>query len=182
VSTRTVAPTTLIAPRLRLLALTRAALARLHTSPRAFALDTGLAVSPALLTDTERRAMARKLSRLQDAPEADHLWHTYWLAVVARAHQPAAIGLLGFKGPPDARGDAEIAYSIDPAYRGRGYATEAARALIDWAFADPACRAVIAPETSRANAASNRVLEKLGMRVYAATEQSRSWRLERAKR
>jgi RimJ/RimL family protein N-acetyltransferase len=181
VSTRTLAPAVLLTARLRLVPLTRPALASLHTSPRAFALDTGLTVSPALLTDTERRAIARKLSRLQDAPETDYPWHTYWLAVLASTPH-AAVGLLGFKGPPDARGEAEIAYSIDPAYRSRGYATETARALIEWAFADPACRAVIAPDTARANAASNRVLEKLGMRVYAATERSRSWRLERAER
>jgi RimJ/RimL family protein N-acetyltransferase len=44
------------------------------------------------------------------------------------------VGSCGFKGPPDGR-TVEIAYAIDPAHRGRGYATEAALALLAYAFA-----------------------------------------------
>src|SRR5215510_7515752 len=37
----------------------------------------------------------------------------------------AVIGGCGFKGPPDRDGMVEIAYGIDAAHRGSGYATEA---------------------------------------------------------
>ena len=170
---------TIATRRLRLAALPRAALALLYAQPHAFARAADLEVAPGLLDDETGRAMARKLSRLQDEPEALHVWHTYWLAVTGDPAGGLALGLAGFKGPPDAAGEAEIAYSVAPAQRGQGYATEAAGALIRWAFGQTGCRAVVAPGTPRANAASIRVLEKLGFRVYASTPRAQSWRVDR---
>src|ERR1700758_178216 len=43
---------------------------------------------------------------------------------------PSVIGSAGFKGPPDPDGMVEIAYGIVPGFEGRGYATEAAAALV----------------------------------------------------
>ena len=170
-------PQTLKTDRLELRALARAELAYLHTGVRAFEAALGLKLAPGLLTDSERRAVARKLAQMQAAPEHQHPWFTYWLAMDRASGR--GIGLVGFKGPPDAKGSVEIAYSIAPSQQGRGFATEAAGTLIAWAFQHTACRAVMAPDTPRSNAASSRVLEKLGMRVYAVTERAQSWRLER---
>jgi len=44
-----------------------------------------------------------------------------------------AIGSIGFHGPPDEEGRLEIGYSIDPRYRRRGFAREAATAMYTWA-------------------------------------------------
>jgi ribosomal-protein-alanine N-acetyltransferase len=165
--------------RLRLWALPRPALARLHFSLARFAIDSEVRVARSLLTDDTRRSVARKLSRMQAEPEALHAWHTYWLIVLARQGDQQGAGLVGFKGPPDERGEAEIAYVVDPLFRGRGIATRAAGRLIAWAFEHPDCQAVIAPDVQRANAASQRVLEKLGMTVHAATAATQSWRLDR---
>src|SRR5687767_5237400 len=41
----------------------------------------------------------------------------------------AVVGHAGFKGPPSAEGAVEIAYGVEPAHEGRGFATEAAAAL-----------------------------------------------------
>jgi RimJ/RimL family protein N-acetyltransferase len=164
--------------RLRLAALTRPGLAALHTGPRALEAVLALKLARGLLADSERRAVARKLAQMQAAPEAEHAWYTYWLALAVDATE--GIGLVGFKGPPDPDGVVELAYSIAPRWQRQGYATEAAGALVAWAFGHPRCRAIIAPDTLRANAASSRVLEKLGMRVVAATPRTRSWRLDRA--
>jgi ribosomal-protein-alanine N-acetyltransferase len=71
------------------------------------------------------------------------------------------IGTAGFKGPPDDRGAVEIAYAIVPDYCGRGYATEAAAALVAFAFADSQVRLVRAHTLPTANA-STRVLTKCG--------------------
>ena len=46
----------------------------------------------------------------------------------------AAVGSCGFKGPPDEDGMVEIAYGIEPGHQRRGYATEAARALVEYAW------------------------------------------------
>jgi len=53
-----------------------------------------------------------------------------------------AIGNCGFKGPPDADGVVEIAYGVDPAFQGRGYAKEAAAALVEFALQDERVRIV----------------------------------------
>ena len=76
-------------------------------------------------------------------------------------------------------GEAEIGYGIDLTYRGQGYTTEAVRALIAWAFDNPGCRSVIAPDTPHSNVGSNRVLEKAGMSVYEESPEALSWRIER---
>ena len=60
----------------------------------------------------------------------------------------------------------EIGFSFDPASQGRGYATEAARALIDLGFDGMGFHRVIGRLEAR-NSASARVLEKLGMRREA---------------
>ncbi len=70
------------------------------------------------------------------------------------------VGDLCFKGL-DPEGRAEIGYGILAERRGRGYATEAVRAALDWAFGHPELRAVEA-ETEPGNAASQRVLLKCG--------------------
>jgi RimJ/RimL family protein N-acetyltransferase len=61
---------------------------------------------------------------------------------------------------------AEVGWSLNPDYQGRGYATEAARELIDMAFTDLGMHRAWAQLDPR-NAASARVCERLGMRQEA---------------
>ena len=81
-------------------------------------------------------------------------------AVVERSGG-GVVGSCGFMGPPDADGMVELAYGIDPSRRGRGYATEAAAALTEFALADARVRRVRA-HTKADNGASARVLAKCG--------------------
>jgi RimJ/RimL family protein N-acetyltransferase len=105
-----------------------------------------------------RAAMSTEwLARLDD-PRVD-LW-TLGFAIVSRA-TGAVVGSCGFKGPPDANGIVEIAYGVAPDHRGRGYATEAAAALVEFAFEDDRVRLVCAHTALEANA-STRVLTKCG--------------------
>lgn len=67
----------------------------------------------------------------------------------------------GFKGQAD-DGSAEIGYSVIPLFRGKGLATEAARALLAQAFSDNRLKFVKA-ETSTGNPKSATVLRKIGM-------------------
>lgn len=70
------------------------------------------------------------------------------------------VGTAGYKGPPDPDGVVEIAYGIAPPFQGRGLATAAARALLEWAKRDRVrlFRAHTLPEQN----ASTRVLTKCG--------------------
>lgn len=74
------------------------------------------------------------------------------------------IGSVGFHAPPDRDGWVEIGYAVVPEQRGRGVATEAAGALIDWASSEHGVtrfRATTDPENVR----SQRVLQRLGFHL-----------------
>ncbi len=53
-----------------------------------------------------------------------------------------AVGSAGFSGSPDAEGVVTLGYSVYPAFQGRGFASEAAAALVAWALAHPGVRRV----------------------------------------
>ena len=72
-----------------------------------------------------------------------------------------AVGSCAFKSPPDSDGFVEIAYGVNPDHQKRGYATEAARGLVKYAFASGRVRTVRAHTLPQQNA-STRVLTKCG--------------------
>lgn len=79
------------------------------------------------------------------------------------------VGMGGFGGPPDTNGVATMGYSIFPEFRRQGYASEAARALADWALTQPGItriQATISPH----NIASERVAAYAGLIRTDATE------------
>jgi [ribosomal protein S5]-alanine N-acetyltransferase len=98
------------------------------------------------------------LARVQATEPGDPWVLSFQLVAQASG---STVGGCGFKGPPDAEGVVEVAYGIDALHRSHGYATEAARALTDFAFASGQVRLVRA-HTKPGNGASERVLEKCG--------------------
>ncbi|MFN2483533.1 MAG: GNAT family N-acetyltransferase [Candidatus Limnocylindria bacterium] len=112
--------------------------------------------------DEARALCALRLDQMRRVP-ADAAW---LLRAVVLTEARSAIGQAGFHGAPGINGleaaDAvELGYSILAGCRGRGYATEAARGLMDWAASDSRVRRVLA-STAPTNAASIRVVQKLG--------------------
>jgi RimJ/RimL family protein N-acetyltransferase len=114
--------------------------------------------------------MARNLARLPHpyAP-SDAL---DWIAYAEKAREKgteyafvvthAEAGVIGSVGFNRSVGDVwEIGYWIDKAVQGRGVATEAAQALLDWAVAQFGVSKFVAGHFID-NPASGRVLEKLG--------------------
>jgi RimJ/RimL family protein N-acetyltransferase len=65
---------------------------------------------------------------------------------------------------------AELGWTIDPGYAGRGYATEAVEALIRVCFEELGLRRVSA-NCFADNSASRRLMERLGMRLEVHTKQ-----------
>jgi len=94
------------------------------------------------------------------------------------------IGFCSFTGPPSPDGTVEIAYGIAPDYQGKGFATEAALALVEFASRDARVMTIYAhtlPETN----ASTHVLEKCGFTKTGEvidSENNRVWRWERGAR
>jgi ribosomal-protein-alanine N-acetyltransferase len=83
-----------------------------------------------------------------------------FLAVVER--ESGAV--IGDGGLHPLGGDIELGYTLARAAWGRGYATELGRALLAFAFGELGAERVVA-QVEPDNAASRRVLEKLGMRA-----------------
>jgi len=107
-----------------------------------------------------RAASEEFIKRLQTASEPDP-W-SWGFAVVDQKNM--VIGMAAYKGAPGADRTVEIAYGISPAYQGRGYATEAARGLIQFARESGRVSLVCA-HTLPTNDPSNRVLEKCGFKL-----------------
>ena len=108
--------------------------------------------------DEVRAVLARKIARARDAPET---------GVAFAVELKAGGALVGYAdvslGEPEHRGG-EIGFVFHPDHQGRGYATEAAEALLALAFDVYGLHRVEARAEAR-NVASVRVLEKLGMRL-----------------
>jgi aminoglycoside 6'-N-acetyltransferase len=93
-------------------------------------------------------------------PDTPGEWFQF---AVALRSSGELIGECGAKTmAPDSQ-QAELGYTVAPAHQGRGYATEAARALLGYLFGALGKHRVTAYCDPR-NAASERVLRRLGMR------------------
>ena len=83
-----------------------------------------------------------------------------WLIIDSRTR--AVLGSVNLKGQPEADGTVEIGWGLEVAHRGRGLATRATRCVIDWVFAHPEVRRIVAtipPDNQR----SQRLAVRVGM-------------------
>jgi RimJ/RimL family protein N-acetyltransferase len=92
--------------------------------------------------------------------------------IVTREEHPKVVGSVVFHGRPGGDGVCEVGYGVEDTSQGKGYASEALVACIDWALAQPECKRVVA-KTSTWHKASIRVLEKVGMRLVAEDGEAR---------
>lgn len=94
----------------------------------------------------------------------DHPGETdWWSYFIVHKTDVRLIGTAGYKGPPDPAGTVEIGYEIADAYQGKGFATEAAAALIEHAGRQGGVMAVQAHTLAEENA-SVALLRKLGFK------------------
>ncbi|MGH7265767.1 MAG: GNAT family N-acetyltransferase [Candidatus Rokuibacteriota bacterium] len=119
----------------------------------------GLTPSPAWMSDGATLDAARRHRDAMLRDPGDSMWWTFWQVVLASG--AASVGLVDFKGPPGPEGGVTVGCALAPAYRGRGYATEAVGALVAHALRQPAVRRVAA-ETDGANVPAHRLLKRLG--------------------
>ena len=111
------------------------------------------------------------LARIAAWRDLAHPLHEIWAVELSDTRRP--IGSLLLKSipasrpaeapeaPPEPSGDTEIGWHLHPEHWGRGYAVEAASAVLDHAFASGLDRVVAV--TNPANLASQRVCTRIGM-------------------
>jgi RimJ/RimL family protein N-acetyltransferase len=120
------------------------------------------------------------LAQVEKATVTDTWTHGFVLLHLATG---SIIGAGGFKGPPGEDGAVEIAYGIVPDFQGKGYATEAAQALVAFAFNSRGVRMARA-HTLPEMKASSRVLTKCGFKhvgEFTDPEDGLVWRWEKSR-
>lgn len=111
--------------------------------------------APPLMAD----ALPFFAARLWEEPEAG----AWWARLLVLRQTGQVVGSAGLAGRPAADGGVSVGYAVYPAFEGRGYAAEAVRGIVGWAFGQPGVarvRATIPP----GHAASQRVAAKAGLR------------------
>jgi RimJ/RimL family protein N-acetyltransferase len=141
-------------------------------SPRAMraVLDGDVAAAGDELGAAVPRGLRERLGELFERrlPEVDRdpavlPWVARAMVLTDELGVPRVIGSVGFHGPPNEDGAVEIGYHVEPGFRRRGFATEAVRALLDWAAAEHGIRrfrASVSPSNDRSLA----VVGRLGFR------------------
>ncbi|WP_134699565.1 GNAT family N-acetyltransferase [Ammoniphilus sp. YIM 78166] len=134
------------------------------------------------------KQVIEKIRRLNAYPLGDHIDHYVnqaaldpstigwgpWFAV--RKKDKRIIGDMGFFQKPSPDGTVEMGCNIISQAQEKGYATEASRRLIQWAFATKETRRVIAVCYDH-NIPSIKVLEKLGMKKYLTQNRMIYWEI-----
>jgi ribosomal-protein-alanine N-acetyltransferase len=145
------------------------------------------AAAAALLHDRTTAALELGAELPDGWPHADLVDVLPWQAAAAPGEEHFGVwviierdtgrlcGDIGFLGPPGPDGAIEIGYSVVPSCRRRGYATEAARALVGWALSRPDVRSVVA-HCDTDNVASVRILEGLGFTRDGMVDGQLRWR------
>ncbi|MFJ3941534.1 GNAT family N-acetyltransferase [Streptomyces parvus] len=87
---------------------------------------------------------------------------------VIRRWDHRAIGGMGFHGPPDEQGSVTIGYGLVPSAQGKGYASEALRALLP--FARDQRVTSVKGDADHDNTASQHVMTAAGMRQVGEDE------------
>lgn len=160
--------------RLHLIPCTADLARAVRDDPRSVSALLGSQVAPGWPEAPIREFLPMYATLLEADPEL--LGWGVW--IIRSARDNVVVGDIGFKGKPDREGAVEIGYSVVPAYRRRGYASEAARALVAWAFTHSAVKVVLA-DCEPGNLASIGVLRSLGMMLLGETGGLLAWELRR---
>ena len=160
---------TLQTQRLTLIPLTQEQLETGLRSINALSLNLGISLVSTLFDGIVQKAVNLKIEKMKQAPSLQHPWYTYFLIVCNT--EKVGVGMIGFKGVPDANGAVEIGYGIDENYQRHGYMTEAVCEMVKWAFTHPDCKVVTASVVAVDNFASQKVLVKAGFSEVSSSEE-----------
>jgi RimJ/RimL family protein N-acetyltransferase len=109
-----------------------------------------------------RAMIAERLDRVALEQGGDHLS----LVVTLQEDPDTPIGTAMLRWVSEEHAQGEVGYVLHPDQQGKGYATELTRTLVDLGFRETELHRIFGRLDAR-NKASQRVLEKAGMRVEA---------------
>jgi RimJ/RimL family protein N-acetyltransferase len=157
----------IVTPRLTLVPITLQLVEAVFTGDRATVERVAEASVPAAWPGRAlvERAFSASLERIRENPD-----HRLWgdRLIIANEGPRRILGSVIFHGRPD-DGIAEVGYGVEEESQGKGIATEATRAAVDWALEREEVRLVRAT-TPPWHRASIRVLEKSGFRCIGTQE------------
>jgi ribosomal-protein-alanine N-acetyltransferase len=122
--------------------------------------EIGAAV-PENLPDTLDHFLQFRIADLSEDPAAQP-WLGRAIVLVEDDGSARIVGSCGFHSPPEPDGRVEIGYRVEPPWRRQGVASEAVRALFDWAHEHGVDR--FRASVSPGNVASLAVIGRLGFR------------------
>lgn len=125
----------------------------------------GVRWSPGYPSDGEKAAATRFLSTCETVGDP----RPFGSFAIIRREDGHVIGGAGFHGAPDENGEVTIGYGLAPVARGRGYASEALRALLE--FARTQGVASVKGDADLDNIGSHRVMTAAGMRLIRVDDQ-----------
>jgi RimJ/RimL family protein N-acetyltransferase len=96
---------------------------------------------------------------------------------IRRRTDAMAIGGVAFHGRPDTAGQVTVGYGIISSARGRGYASEALRALLTFARAQ-GVRSSVKGDADLDNIGSHRVMASADMRLVAVDDRLKHYRVD----
>lgn len=131
------------------------------------------AVGARLTPDWPQPALLNILHR-QVALTPEHAIWGIWM-IIERG-EGAVIGDIGFHGPPTDEGIVEAGFSVVAAYRRRGYASESAIALMEWARQQHAVTSIVAGCDPH-NRASIATLKRAGFVRTGTSGEELRWKL-----
>ena len=121
--------------------------------------QSGLKVSPHWPGDDFIGILPRVAEQMKDNPNMSQ-----WSRLIVYKKERKIIGEIGGKGDPDKTGIIELGYSIVPAYRSNGLATEAMKTFTDWLISLPTIHTITA-QCLPDNIPSIRVLQKANFKM-----------------
>ena len=114
------------------------------------------------------RAFSADLDAIRADPEG-RLWGDRLMISLLNQREPRIVGSVIFHGRPGDDRVAEVGYGVELESQGRGFATEATRACVDWALAQPDIT-VVQATTFPWHVASLGVIRNLGMQQIGTRE------------
>lgn len=160
--------------RLRLIPFTKEICEAALRSSNAVLVERGIAPGYGWPDEETLDTLPRILKNLNkvESPSGFESW------MVLQKHNNMLIGDIGFKGLPNSDGELDLGYGIIANEQKKGFAKEAASALLDWAFRQAGVK-VITASCFINNLGSQNILRYLNFEKEAEDAKMLHWRLEK---